>query len=196
MPAGPGPAIVDLRAVAGPSQMRSTRNILLALAPVQGNAAGFGGGVALEAGYRFAVQNLTVKPYAGIAWQGLRRDAYTESQAPFGLAYPSQYFDKLTTTLGMAVSSRHMTGNGITLMPEVKFAWAHDLRDTTLTSEAALLDTPFVVNAAAPGRDAALFGFKMSGWAHESFRLFAAYNGEFRSNASSHQLSGGVRVAW
>ncbi len=78
----------------------------------------------------------------------------------------------------------------------MKLGWGHDLRDTTLTSEAALLDTPFVVNAAAPGRDAALVGFKMSGWADESFRLFAAYNGEFRTNAFSHQVSGGARFAW
>ena len=192
----PGPAVIDVRAVAGPSQMRSTRNILLAPAPLQGNANGFGGGVTLEAGYRIPVFGATVKPYAGIAWQGLRRDAYTENQQPFGLAYPSQFYEKLTTTLGVAVSHRQTFGNGVTLMPEFKLGWGRDLRDTTLTSEAALLDTPFVVNAAAPGRDAALVGFKMSGWADESFRLFAAYNGEFRSNAISHQVSGGARLAW
>ncbi|MDP2410009.1 MAG: autotransporter domain-containing protein [Pseudolabrys sp.] len=192
----PGPAVVDVRAVAGPSQMRSSRNIMLAPGPLQGNADGFGGGVALEAGYRIALAGVTLKPYAGIAWQGLRRDGYTESQQPFGLAYASQFYDKLTTTIGLAVSHRQTFANGVTLMPEFKAGWAHDLRDTTLTSEAALLDTLFTVNAAAPGRNAALVGFKMSGWADESFRLFAAYNGEFRSNASSHQVSGGARFAW
>jgi uncharacterized protein with beta-barrel porin domain len=59
-----------------------------------------------------------------------------------------------------------------------------------------LLDNAFTVGAASPGREAGLVGLKLAGWTHENFRLFAAYNGEFRANAASHQLSGGLRYTW
>ena len=52
-------------------------------------------------------------------------------------------------------------------MPELKVGWGHDLRDTTLVSQAALLDQAFLVSAAEPGRNAALVGAKISGWRSE-----------------------------
>lgn len=193
----PGAAVVDFRIAAGPSQISTTRQIILTNTALQGSTNGIGVGTSLEAGYRFSVApNVVLKPFAGINWQGFRRDAYSESQLPFGLVYATQTYDKLTTTAGIALSARISTLEGATLMPELKLGWGHDLRDTTLVSTAALLDESFLVDAARPGRDAALVALKMSGWRSENFRLFAAYNGEFRSNAESHQLSAGARFAW
>ncbi|MBN9049224.1 MAG: autotransporter domain-containing protein [Rhizobiales bacterium] len=192
----PGAAVFDLRAAAGPSRIQTSRDLILTPAPVTGNASGFGGGVSVEAGYRIPVGIATLKPFAGLAWQGFRRDGYTETQQPFGLTFPSQYFEKITTTLGIAASTQTRFENGFTLMPEIKLGWGHDWRDSTLVTQAALLDQPFSVNGAQPGRDAALVGVKFAGWMHQNFRLFVAYNGEFRSNAASHQLSGGARYTW
>ncbi|ABD88136.1 autotransporter domain-containing protein [Rhodopseudomonas palustris] len=193
----PGAAVVDLRVAAGPSQSSTTRQILLAPSGLQGNANGIGVGTTLEAGYRFALTpDLTVKPFAGLSWQGFRRDGYSESQLPIGLVYAAQTYEKLTSTAGAAFSARLRTLDGTTLMPELKLGWGYDLRDTTLVSQAALLDEAFLVDAAKPGRNAALVGAKLSGWRTESFRLFAAYNGEFRSNATSHQISAGARMNW
>lgn len=192
----PGHAVFDLRASAGPSQTQTSRNMVLTPGAITGNANGFGGGVSFEAGYRIPAGEATVKPYAGIGWQGLRRDGYTETQQPFGLVYPSQSFEKLTTTLGASVSMRQRFANGVVVTPEFRIGWGHDLRDTTLVSQGALLDSAFTTGAASPGRDAALVGFTLAGWATDHLRLFAAYNGEFRSNATSHQLSGGLRYAW
>ena len=192
----PGAAVFDLRASAGPSRTQTMRDTVLTPAAIAGRTDGFGGGVAFEAGYRLPAGALTVKPYAGIAWQGLRRNGYTETQLPFGLVYPTQWFEKLTTTLGVSLGTQRRFANGVVVMPEFKFGWGHDLRDTTLVSEAALLDNAFTVAAANPGRDAALVGFKLAGWATGNLRLFAAYDGEFRSNAASHQLTGGLRYTW
>jgi outer membrane autotransporter protein len=193
----PGAAVIDFRIAAGPSQISTTRQIILTNTALQGSTNGVGVGTSLEAGYRFAVApNVVLKPFAGITWQGFRRDGYSESQLPFGLVYAAQTYDKLTTTAGVALSARIRTLEGAILMPELKLGWGHDLRDTTLVSTAALLDESFLIDAARPGRDAALIGLKMSGWRSENFRLFAAYNGEFRSNAESHQLSAGARFSW
>jgi hypothetical protein len=70
------------------------------------------------------------------------------------------------------------------------------LRDTALVSQAALLDNPFTVSAANPGRDAMLLGLKVSGWTQENFHVFGAYNGEYRVRAVSHQMTGGARYTW
>lgn len=193
----PGAAVVDLRVAAGPSQISTTRQILLTSSALQGSTNGIGVGTSLEAGYRIPLAaNVVLKPFAGISWQGFRRDGYSESQLPFGLVYAAQTYDKLTTTAGVALSAPLRTLDGTTLMPEVKLGWGYDLRDTTLVSQAALLDEAFLVSAAQPGRNAAQVGAKLSGWRTESFRIFTAYNGEYRSNAVSHQLSAGARFTW
>ena len=193
----PGAAVFDFRIAAGPSQMSTTRQIILASNGLQGSANGVGVGTSFEAGYRFAITpDVILKPYVGVNWQGFRRDGYSESQVPIGLVYAAQTYDKLMTTAGAAVSAKLRTTDGTTLVPELKLGWGYDLRDTTLTSQAALLDESFLVTAASPGRSAALVGAKLSGWRTETFRMFGAYNGEYRSNATSHQLSAGARFAW
>lgn len=113
-----------------------------------------------------------------------------------GLAYAARTYDKLTTMLGAALSASLSTVDGVTLMPGLKAGWGDDLRKTTLVREAVLLDQPFLVEAAQPGRNAALVGAKLSGWQTETFGMFAAFNGEYRSNATSHQVSAGIRVNW
>lgn len=193
----PGAAVFDVRVAAGPSQMTSTRQIVLSSSALQGSGNGIGVGTSIEAGYRFALTpDVTLKPFAGLSYQVLRRDGYSESQQPIGLTYAAQTYDKLTSSVGAALSARVRVLDGTTLMPELKVGWGYDLRDTTLVSQAALLDEAFLVDAAAPGRHAALVGAKVSGWRTDSFRLYAAYNGEYRSNATSHQVSAGARFSW
>jgi outer membrane autotransporter protein len=193
----PGAAVFDVRIAAGPSRSSTSRQMVLAPSTLNGSADGFGVATTFEAGYRVALMpDLTLKPFAGVTWQGFHRDGYSESQQPIGLTYAAQTYQKLATIAGVALGARLQSIDGTTLMPELKVGWMHDLRDTTLVSQAALLDEAFLISGAEPGRDAALLGAKISGWRSDSFRLFAAYNGEFRSNATSHQLSAGARFNW
>lgn len=77
-----------------------------------------------------------------------------------------------------------------------KLAWAHDWRDDSLTMQAALFDQPFQLQAAKPGRDAAIVGLDLIGWQADNLKLFVAYDGEFRGNAMSQGITGGVRASW
>ena len=193
----PGAAKLDLRIAAGPSQISTSRQTILAPGAISGAVNGFGTAVNLEAGYLIQVwQQAVLQPFAGLGWQGFRRGAYAENEQTFGLAYGAQFTDKLTTTLGLSLSTQLRTMEGATVMPELRVGWGHDLRDTTLVTQAALLDTPFAVEGARPGRDAGVVGVKLSGWRSENFRLYGSYNGEFRSNAVSHQVAAGVRFSW
>ena len=135
-----------------------------------------------------------MKPFVGLDLLKLRRASYTETQE-VGLTYPSQTFTKVMSKVGAATYMQY-EAYGVTYLPEVRAAWGHDLRDTTLITQAALFDTPFVVNAATPGRDAALIDLSLTAWRTEQFRVFASTSGEFRHNASSWQLAGGFRYTW
>ncbi len=193
----PGAAKLDMRVAAGPSQISTARQTILMPGAIGGAVNGFGTAINLEAGYLIPMwQQAVLQPFAGLGWQGFRRNAYVENQQPFGLAYGAQFYDKLTATLGLSLSAQLLTLDGTTLMPELRIGWGHDLRDTTLVTQAALLDAPFMVEGARPGRDAGLVGVKLSGWRSENFRLYGSYNGEFRSNAISHQVAAGARFSW
>ncbi len=81
-------------------------------------------------------------------------------------------------------------------MLQLKLSWTDDFGDQALTTQAALLDQPFAIAAANPGRDAAVIGVNLAVWQTENVALFARYTGEFRNNANSQQGSVGLRVTW
>ncbi|MGA2636709.1 autotransporter domain-containing protein [Methylocella sp.] len=83
-----------------------------------------------------------------------------------------------------------------TYMPQLKLSWTDDFGDQGLTTQAALLDQPFAIAAANPGRDAAVIGVNLAVWQTENVALFARYTGEFRNNANANQGAVGVRVIW
>ena len=61
---------------------------------------------------------------------------------------------------------------------------------------AALFDAPFRIQAADPGRDAAVIGLDLIAWQRQDLRLFLGYNAEFRSNAVAQGVTGGLRMLW
>jgi outer membrane autotransporter protein len=192
----PGAFVFDGRIAAGPAMTNTTRSIVFPGENVTATAGirGWGGLVAGEAGYRFNLADLTLKPYVGLNAQVFRQASFTES-SDVGLAFPKQTFRKLTSAVGMWASTT-IQSQGITYMPQARVAWTRDLRDDALTSQAALLEETFAINAAEPGRDAALVSVNLAAWRTQMLSVYAGYTGEFRTNAASHQIAGGLRAAW
>ena len=193
----PGSFVFDGRLAAGATATGTSRSIVfpgLATPTANGSVNGWGGLVAGEAGYRFNVRRVTLKPYVGLTGQVLKQNAFAET-TDFGLNFPAQTFTKLTTAVGTVAMTTFQSA-GVTFMPQAKVAWLHALRDDTLTTQAALFDVPFAINAADPGRDAAVLGLQVAAWRTQNVRFFTAYTGEFRSNATTHQLAGGLRAIW
>jgi uncharacterized protein with beta-barrel porin domain len=192
----PGAFVFDGRMAAGPATTSTTRAIVFPGENVTAAAAikGWGGLVAGEAGYRINLLGATLKPYVGLSRQILRQASFTES-SDVGLTFPTQTFQKLTTAVGASAWTTVRSG-GITFMPQAKLAWTRDVRNDALTSQAALLDQTFTINAADPGRDAALVGVNLAAWRTQKLSVYASYTGEFRQNASSHQVAGGLRATW
>src|SRR5690606_35054392 len=111
-----------------------------------------------------------------------------------GLFFPAQDFTSVASSLGLETSTEFAIGE-VSLRPTASAAWRHDLRDGALVTRAALFDAPFEIDAAPPGRDAAEANFELSQSWSRDFSLFAGYSGEFRRNATSHEVRGGLRLA-
>lgn len=193
----PGAYVFDGRIAAGATTTGTSRAIVfpgLTTPTATGSVNGWGGLIAGEAGYRFDIAGVMLKPFVGLTGQFLKQNAFTET-TDFGLTFPAQTFTKVTTAAGTLVTRTFQSGE-ITYMPQIKGAWLHDLRNNTLTTQAALLDAPFTIEGADPGRDAAALGLQLAAWQTEKLRVFGGYTGEFRRNAHSHQLAGGMRAIW
>jgi subtilase-type serine protease len=192
----PGSFVFFGRLAGGAATTNTARSIVFpdVSTMASGSVNGWGGLAAGEAGYRFNVSGVTLLPYAGLTGQMLNQSAFAENTA-FGLGFPSQNFTRLTTAVGTWAGSSFQSGR-FTFIPEARLAWTHDLRDDTLSSQAALFEAPFTINLADPGRDAAVIGVQLAALQSENLRVFASYTGEFRTNATSHQLAGGLLVTW
>lgn len=192
----PGPLVFDARLAAGPSTVDSTRTIAFPGEAVTaaGSLSGWGALAAGDAGYLFEFAGASLKPFVGLTGQSFNRRAFTES-TDFGLNFPSQTFNRLTSEVGVwATTLLHC--DLTTYMLQVKLSWTDDFGNQALTTQAALLDQPFAIAAANPGRDAAVIGVNLAVWQTENVALFARYTGEFRGNANSQQGSVGLRVTW
>lgn len=193
----PGAWVVSGQIAGGPTTSATSRTIVFpdeTNASAAGSFNGWGGLVSAEAGYRFDTLGATVEPYAGMTAQTLHQAAFTESSS-FGLGFPAQTFRKVTSALGTRIATRFQLAS-VTLAPQARLAWTHDLQDTSLVTEASLFDAPFEIAAANPGRDAAVIGLDLAAWQRENLRLFVSYNGEFRENAISQGVTGGLAITW
>ncbi len=191
----PGSFVIDGRFAVGPATTDTERTVIVlgVLQDVRGSYTGWGVLGAIEAGYRFDWDDVTLKPYAGLTVQQLSQGNFVETTG-VGLSFPDQDFTKVTSALGARAATRFESG-GLTFAPQVRVAWEHDLSDDTLTTQAALFGAPFQIEAADPGQDALVVGADLSIWASETLSVFVGYTGEFRNNATSQEIRGGVKVA-
>ncbi len=192
----PGPLVFDGRLAAGPSTAGASRSIAFPgeSMTASGSTNGWGGLVAADAGYQFDLMGATFKPFVGLTGQTFSRRAFTESSS-FGLSFPSQSFNRVTSEVGLW-ATKLIHSDAATFLLQAKASWTNDFGNDGLTSQAALLEQPFTIAAANPGRSAAVIAVNFAAWRTENVALFLQYRGEFRSNANSNQGSIGVRVIW
>jgi len=192
----PSRFVFDARLAAGPTTGGSSRSIAFPGEAVTsaGSLSGWGGLAAADAGYLFEFAGATLKPFVGLTGQTFNRSGFTET-TDFGLYFPTQTFYRLTSEVG-AWATTLLHADLTTYMVQLKLSWTDDFGNQALTTQAALLDQPFAIEASNPGRNAAVIGINVAAWQTENVALFAKYAGEFRGNANSQQGSVGLRVTW
>lgn len=149
-----GPWYLDGMAAYARQQYGSSRNTT-----VSGVAhADFGGdqmAARVSAGWPFALNgNTTLTPVAGLEWNRLKQDSYTETGAgALSMTVQDASASRVRSMLGVSVSTRTELANGIKLMPSAHVNWRHDLQNDGLNSTAS-----FTGGGAAfvtPGQDLA-----------------------------------------
>jgi outer membrane autotransporter protein len=113
-----------------------------------------------------------------------------------GLAFPSQNFATTQARIGLAFGATLQGVDGITYQPEASVALARNLSDSTLSYRAMLIDQMMILPAVKAGRDAVQTNARMTAVFNDRFRMFVGYAGEYRSNATTHRIEGGLRVSW
>lgn len=159
-----------------------------------------GFGLALEAGKSFAlVQRTSITPYAGIAYEFLRQDAFEETGAgSMNLSVDEDISNGLRVTLGTRLQHLFKSRDGLALVPYIDLAYVHDASGTAQmdTAFAVAPDTAFSIEGADLDRNRARLGVGATGYLNENTSLNVAYQGEFSASDQQHNLSAAIKFRW
>jgi outer membrane autotransporter protein len=103
----------------------------------------------VNVGMPIAYNDVTITPMAGLEYNHLKQDGYTETGAgALSLKVQSESKDRVRSMLGAKVAVQKDIGNGITMTPSIHAAWRHDFNrsgmdlTSTLTGGGAAFTTP------------------------------------------------------
>lgn len=96
---------------------------------------------------------------------------------------------------GVRVARSIKLDDGLTLVPEVRLGWSHEVLNdrSSVVASLAAGGGSFTVSGARPGADAALAGAGVKAQLTNSLDLFADYNGRFSDGARDHDFTVGVK---
>lgn len=103
----------------------------------------------INVGMPFAFNDVTVTPMAGLEYNHLKQDNYTETGAgAASLNVQSESKDRVRSMLGAKLAVQKDLGNGFVMVPSIHAAWRHDFNRSglditgTLTGGGAAFSTP------------------------------------------------------
>ena len=150
-------------------------------------------------GYDWKTGGLTVGPTASFQYTHIGIDSFTEHGSLAPLSYGAQRAESLRSAVGAKASYDWHIG-GVTVKPEVRASWQHEYADSDYAFSARFAQRAggtFSVNGPEKDRDSLLLGAGVAVLWNERTSTYVYYDGELaRSNYSSNNVSGGVRLAF
>ena len=170
---------------------------------LQGTARGSENGgevnALFAAGYDWKKGGLTVGPTASFQYTHVGIDGFTEHGSLAPLSYGSQRTESLRSALGAKASYDWHVG-GVVIKPEARASWQHEYADSGFAFNARFATAgggTFTVDGPEKDRDSLLVGAGVAVLWNERTATYVYYDGEpARSNYSSNNVSGGVRLAF
>ena len=150
-------------------------------------------------GYDWKTGGLRIGPTANVQYTNVGVDSFREngSLAPLNIA--SKSGESLRTALGMKASYDWQVG-GVVIRPEVRAAWQHEFGDSSFALDSRFANgagNTFTVRGPEIGDDSLLLGAGVAVLWNERTSTYVYYDGEIgRSNYSSNNVSGGVRLSF
>lgn len=163
------------------------------------NAQTVGGRI--EGGYRFITPVAGFTPYAAAQVQNFRTPTYTDTDpaaSGFGLTYQGRTASDIRSELGARFDRATLVSPNAVLTLRGRAAWAHDwVSDPTLVAAfQALPGASFIVNGAAPAKDAALASAGAELRFSNGVALSAKFDGEFAARSTTYSGTASLRYAW
>jgi outer membrane autotransporter protein len=153
----------------------------------------------IAGGYDWKKGNLTVGPIASFQYTYVDFDGFTEHGSLAPLTFNDQSADSSRTALGAKASYDWNMGR-VLVKPEIRAAWQHEFGDTDYSIVSRFANgagNSFTVTGPAIGRDSLLLGAGAAVLFNDRVSAYAYYDGELaRTNYSSHNVSGGVRITF
>ena len=153
----------------------------------------------IATGYDWKTGALTVGPTASFQYTHVGIGGFTEHGSLAPLTYGSQRAESLRSALGAKASYDWHLG-GVVIKPEVRASWQHEYADSSFAFDTRFAKGgggTFTVDGPEKDRDSLLLGGGVAVLWNERTATYVYYDGEFaRSNYDSHNVSGGVRLAF
>ncbi len=192
-----GPFYVDASVHGGYNSYDSRRRALLGTA--RGDTEGGEFNALFATGYDWKRGGLTIGPVASFQYTYLGIDSFTERGGLAPLIIDAQEGESIRHALGARASYDWKVG-GRLIRPELRVSWQHEYGDTTLDLTSGFANGAgglFNVTGPQIGRDSLLIGAGASILWNERVATYLYYDGELgRTNYDSHNVSGGMRVAF
>jgi len=142
----------------------------------------------VEAGYEVALDNITLQPFAGLAWSQVSADAFRESGGAAALSGTARTMDTGYSLLGLQFATPFFDLADGKLTASFRAAWQHSFTATVASRGLAFLATGqgFTVLGTPLDEDRALIdaGFTLGLGANTSVSF--GYNGALGNQANDH----------
>lgn len=186
-----GGAFADLTLGYAHNRYESARSVLGLSA--RGETTGQTLSAGLGVGYRFALDSLSVEPRAGVQWDRVRRDGFTETGAGgFSQAVGATTQEFARASIEARASTVLVSGADWSVEPAATLGYAHDFGDTSLGGVNRMAGSTLRVEGTDPGRHGLIAGLGVAVQAKGGLTLQADWRGEFRERESAHAILLGV----
>lgn len=148
-----------------------------------------------DIGYRMAVQQVALEPFAGVAYVNLHTNSVNEQGGAAALAGESGSTNSTFTTVGVRGSIDFALGNQTVVKASGTPGWRHAFGNVVPTSTLAFAGgSPFVVAGVPIARNAALVEAGLDFQITPSASLGVTYGGQFGSGTTSQTVQGTLKV--
>jgi outer membrane autotransporter protein len=164
----------------------------------------YGGRV--EGGWRFAIDQNVLTPFAGLTVQALSQSTYTETSRDIttgnpgilGVTVQGQTTTSVRSILGLQFETEIVAADSAVVKPRVRLGWAHEFNTNRSASVAlnVLPSAPFQVNGAQPNADSLVVGAGLELELGRVLRVYGQFDGDFSGNARGVSGTGGIRLVW
>lgn len=203
-----GPIYVDAALAYGYNTFNTTRAINTgAMSEVASGAFDgqqYGGRV--EGGWRFALDQHTLTPFAGLTVQALSQSGYSETSrdtttgAPglLGVTVQGQTTTSVRSVLGLQFETAIGAADSAVVRPRLRLGWGHEFNTNRSATVALSLlpGAPFQVTGAQPDVDSLVIGAGVELELGRMLRVYGQFDGDFTGNARGFSGTGGVKLIW